>query len=175
MTLENLNQKIITSIKGIYNKKISNNCFQIMKTRQDFEGDFTLVVFPFLSFSGKDLESTAHEIGVVLEKFDEISTFNVIKGFLNFKLSDEFLSSLIKKAYEDKNFGFIYPNQDSPTTLIEFSSPNTNKPLHLGHIRNNLLGHAMSNIFKACGHNVKMVQIINDRGILLRTNITLVV
>ena len=111
------------------------------------------------------MESTANEIGECLINFNEISSFNVIKGFLNLTFSDTFFSILFKNTYEIENFGFESVNDDSPTTLVEFSSPNTNKPLHLGHIRNNLLGYAMSNIFKACGHNVKMVQVINDRGI----------
>ena len=165
MNLDFINKKIEESITDLYSCEIPNKFFHLTKTKSDFDGDFTLIVFPFLSFSKKNLESTANEIGECLINFNEISSFNVIKGFLNLTFSDTFFSILFKNIYEIENFGFESINDDSPTTLVEFSSPNTNKPLHLGHIRNNLLGYAMSNIFKACGHNVKMVQVINDRGI----------
>ena len=165
MNLDFINKKIEESINDLYSCEIPNKFFHLTKTKSDFDGDFTLIVFPFLSFSKKNLESTANEIGECLINFNEISSFNVIKGFLNLTFSDTFFSILFKNIYEIENFGFESINDDSPTTLVEFSSPNTNKPLHLGHIRNNLLGYAMSNIFKACGHNVKMVQVINDRGI----------
>ena len=165
MNLDFINKKIEESITDLFSCEIPNKFFRLTKTRLDFEGDFTLIIFPFLSFSKKNLESTANEIGECLMNFNEISSFNVIKGFLNLTFSDTFFSILLKNSYEIENFGFKSINNDSPTTLVEFSSPNTNKPLHLGHIRNNLLGYAISNIFKACGHNVKMVQVINDRGI----------
>ena len=165
MNLDFINKKVEESITDLYSCKIPKKFFHLVKTKSDFEGDFTLIIFPFLSFSKKNLESTANEIGECLMNFNEISSFNVIKGFLNLTFSDTFFSILLKNSYEIENFGFKLINNASPTTLVEFSSPNTNKPLHLGHIRNNLLGHAMSNIFKACGHNVKMVQVINDRGI----------
>ena len=165
MNLDFINKKIEESITDLYSCEIPKKFFHLTKTRLDFEGDFTLIIFPFLSFSKKKLESTANEIGECLMNFNEISSFNVIKGFLNLTFSDTFFSILLKNSCEIENFGFKSINNDSPTTLVEFSSPNTNKPLHLGHIRNNLLGYAMSNIFKACGHNVKMVQVINDRGI----------
>ena len=165
MNLDFINKKIEESITDLYSCEIPNKFFHLTKTRSDFDGDFTLIIFPFLSFSKKNLESTANEIGECLMNFNEISSFNVIKGFLNLTFSDTFFSILFKNTYEIENFGIEPINDDSPTTLVEFSSPNTNKPLHLGHIRNNLLGYAMSNIFKACGHNVKMVQVINDRGI----------
>ena len=165
MNLDILNKKIEKSISDLYNKKIPSKCFQIIKTKVDFEGDYTLIIFPFLSFSEKDLSSTANEIGNVLQKIEEVSSFNVVKGFLNFHLSDIFFSKILEHVFSAKNFGFISPSSNSKTTLVEFSSPNTNKPLHLGHIRNNLLGFAISNIFKACGHHVKKVQVINDRGI----------
>ncbi len=165
MTLDSLNKKIEKSINDLYNADIPTKFFQIVKTKSDFEGDFTLIIFPFLSFSKKDLTSTANEIGDCLKDFEEISSFNILKGFLNLNLSDTFFSSIFKNAFETENFGFLSSSSNSKTTLVEFSSPNTNKPLHLGHIRNNLLGFSISNIFKACGHNVKMVQVINDRGI----------
>tara|TARA_B100001121_G_scaffold258684_2_gene237474 strand:+ start:11586 stop:13334 length:1749 start_codon:yes stop_codon:yes gene_type:complete len=165
MNLDFINKKIEESITDLYSCKIPNKFFHLTKTKSDFDGDYTLIIFPFLSFSKKNLEFTANEIGECLMSFNEISSFNVVKGFLNLTFTDTFFSTLFKNIYEIENFGFESINDDSPTTLVEFSSPNTNKPLHLGHIRNNLLGYAMSNIFKACGHNVKMVQVINDRGI----------
>ncbi len=165
MTLDFLNKKIEKSINDLYNIEMPSKFFQIIKTKVDFEGDFTLIVFPFLSFSKKDLSATANEIGNSLQEIEEIYSFNVVEGFLNFNLSDSFFSNIFKNVFETKDFGFIEPSNKSKTTLVEFSSPNTNKPLHLGHIRNNLLGFAISNIFKACGHQVKMVQVINDRGI----------
>tara|TARA_S200000501_G_C20852294_1_gene756180 strand:+ start:359 stop:2107 length:1749 start_codon:yes stop_codon:yes gene_type:complete len=165
MTIDFLNKKIEKSINDLYNVDIPSNVCQINKTKSDFEGDFTLIIFPFLSFSKTDLLTTANEIANILKDFDEIDSFNIVKGFLNLNLSDGFLSNLFKTAVESKNYGFLSSKSNSETTLVEFSSPNTNKPLHLGHIRNNLIGFAISNIFKACGHNVKMVQVINDRGI----------
>ena len=165
MNLDFINKKIEESITDLYSCKIPNKFFHLTKTKSDFDGDYTLIIFPFLSFSKKNLEFTANEIGECLMNFNEISSFNVVKGFLNLTFTDTFFLTLFKNIYEIENFGFESINDDSPTTLVEFSSPNTNKPLHLGHIRNNLLGYAMSNIFKACGHNVKMVQVINDRGI----------
>lgn len=165
MTLDFLNKKIEKSVNGLYNVDVPSKYFQIIKTKTDFEGDFTLIIFPFLSFSKKDLLATAIEIGNALQEIEEICSFNIVKGFLNFNLSDEFFYSILQTAFETKDFGFVASSINSKTTLVEFSSPNTNKPLHLGHIRNNLLGFAISNIFKACGHRVKMVQVINDRGI----------
>ena len=110
------------------------------------------------------MELTAIDISESIKKLDEISSVNIVGGFLNFNLSDEFFSKLLELSFETKNFGIKSVTKSSETTLIEFSSPNTNKPLHLGHIRNNLLGNAIANIFNASGHNVK-VQVINDRGI----------
>jgi len=165
MNLDFLNKKIQKSINELYNADIPSKYFQIIKTKSDFEGDFTLIIFPFLVFSKKDLPTTANEIGEALQEIEEMFSFNIVKGFLNFNLSDSFFSHILKKSFEAKQFGFIAPSSTSKTTLVEFSSPNTNKPLHLGHIRNNVLGFAISNIFKACGHRVKMVQVINDRGI----------
>ena len=165
MILEELNKKIETSICSLYNEKIPSKFFQFSRTKADFEGDYTIIIFPFLSFSKKNLELTAIDISESIKKLDEISSVNIVGGFLNFNLSDEFFSKLLEISFETKNFGMKSVTKSSETTLIEFSSPNTNKPLHLGHIRNNLLGNAIANIFNASGHNVKKVQVINDRGI----------
>ena len=138
---------------------------QFQSTRKEFEGDITLVVFPFTRFSKLSPEITAEKIGELLAKLDLIDSFSVIKGFLNLVISNKFwLSEFSKSTFED-NYGFVDIDENSPNYLVEYCSPNTNKPIHLGHIRNNLLGFSLANILKASGKNVKKVQIINDRGI----------
>ena len=138
---------------------------QFQSTRKEFEGDITLVVFPFTKFSKLSPEITAHKIGELLSKLDIIDSFSVIKGFLNLVISNKFwLTEFSKSTFED-NYGFVDIDKNSPNYLVEYCSPNTNKPIHLGHIRNNLLGFSLANILKASGKNVKKVQIINDRGI----------
>ena len=143
----------------------NNYIIQFQSTRKEFEGDITLVVFPFTRFSKLSPEITAKKIGELLAKLDLIDSFSVIKGFLNLVISNKFwLSEFSKSTFED-NYGFVDINENSPNYLVEYCSPNTNKPIHLGHIRNNLLGFSLANILKASGKNVKKVQIINDRGI----------
>ena len=138
---------------------------QFQSTRKEFEGDITLVVFPFTRFSKLSPEITAQKIGELLAKLDLIDSFSVIKGFLNLVISNKFwLTEFSKSTFED-NYGFVDIDENSPNYLVEYCSPNTNKPIHLGHIRNNLLGFSLANILKASGKNVKKVQIINDRGI----------
>ena len=139
---------------------------QFQKTRKDFKGDITLVVFPLLRVSKKGPEQTADEIGNYLkEKVDEVAGFNVVKGFLNLEISKDFWFSQFVKAHNTPNYGVVSSVENAPTYLVEYSSPNTNKPLHLGHIRNNLLGYSVAEIIKASGKNVKKVQVINNRGI----------
>ena len=139
---------------------------QIQKTRKEFDGDITLVVFPLLRASKKDPESTCQEIGNFLKNnVKEVNNFNVVKGFLNLSISSEFWINQFKLALDNENYGELEVNKDADTYLVEYCSPNTNKPLHLGHIRNNLLGYSISKILKASGKNIKRVQIINDRGI----------
>jgi arginyl-tRNA synthetase len=138
---------------------------QFQSTRKEFEGDITLVVFPFTRFSKLSPEITAQKLGELLSKLDIINSFSVIKGFLNLVISNKFwLLEFSKSTFED-NYGFVDIDKNSPNYLVEYCSPNTNKPIHLGHIRNNLLGFSLANILKASGKNVKKVQIINDRGI----------
>lgn len=138
---------------------------QFQSTRKEFEGDITLVVFPFTRFSKLSPEITAKKIGELLSKLDLINSFSVIKGFLNLVISNKFwLSEFSKSTFED-HYGFVDIDENSPNYLVEYCSPNTNKPIHLGHIRNNLLGFSLANILRASGKNVKKVQIINDRGI----------
>ena len=137
---------------------------QIQKTRKEFEGDFTLVVFPLLRRSRKSPEATATEIGEhIVANTPEVSAFNVIKGFLNISLSADFWAERFAEIRADEDFG--QADATGRTVMIEYSSPNTNKPLHLGHIRNNLLGYSVAQILKANGHNVIKANLVNDRGI----------
>ena len=138
---------------------------QFQKTRKEFDGDITLVVFPFTKFSKTGPEETAKKIGNELISLSEIKNFNVVKGFLNIEIEDLFWLSQLDQILNQQDYGFISINKNSPTYLVEYCSPNTNKPIHLGHIRNNLLGFSVAEILKASGKNVKKVQIINDRGI----------
>ena len=138
----------------------------LQETRKEFNADFTLVVFPFLKFSKASPEKTAEIVGSKLStELSEINNFSVVKGFLNLNLSQEFVSKIFAGIESEKNFGITTANNTQPSVMVEYSSPNTNKPLHLGHIRNNLIGHSISNILKASGRNVVQVQIINDRGV----------
>ena len=142
---------------------VSDN-LQIQKTRKEFEGDYTVVVFPLLRASKKSPEATATELGEkIISTTPEISSFNVIKGFLNLVVDASFWASRFAEIVATENFGMAEPS--GRTIMIEYSSPNTNKPLHLGHIRNNLLGYSVATILKANGHNVIKVNLVNDRGI----------
>ena len=162
--IENILTKQIAEILDeIYGDNIYDIQFQ--KTRKEFEGDITLVVFPFTRFSKKSPEITAKEIGERLIKLSEIKSFNVIKGFLNLEIEDSYWLSQFSKIVDEENFGFVKASEKKPIHLVEYSSPNTNKPIHLGHLRNNFLGYSISEILKASGKKVKKVQIINDRGI----------
>ena len=137
---------------------------QIQKTRKEFEGDYTVVVFPLLRASKKSPEATATELGEkIVATTPEIKSFNVIKGFLNLVIDSSFWSARFQEIAEAKDYGMAEPS--GRTIMIEYSSPNTNKPLHLGHIRNNLLGYSVATILKANGHNVIKVNLVNDRGI----------
>ncbi len=137
---------------------------QIQKTRKEFEGDYTVVVFPLLKVSRKSPEATATELGEkIVATTPEIKSFNVIKGFLNLVIDSSFWSARFQEIAEAKDYGMAEPS--GRTIMIEYSSPNTNKPLHLGHIRNNLLGYSVATILKANGHNVIKVNLVNDRGI----------
>ena len=160
----NLHKQVSDSICKLYN--IQGLKIQFQKTRKEFIGDVTIVVFPILSFSKKSPEKTADEIGKYLMKnIEYIINYNVIKGFLNITISNSYWLNLVNFAYKQERFGFNTPPDNSRRYLVEYSSPNTNKPIHLGHLRNNFLGYSISNIIKASGYDVKKVQIINDRGI----------
>jgi len=162
--LNNLKDDIKDIISFKYG--IDKNIIEFQKTRKEFEGDLTLVVFPLIRIFKKSPEEICNEIGYLLSKqIMFISSFNVIKGFLNIELNNNFWIESIIKISKTKNYGITKKNNKSDTTLVEFSSPNTNKPLHLGHVRNIVLGDSVSRIIEATGKNVKRVQIINDRGI----------
>ena len=139
---------------------------QVQKTKREFEGDFTVVVFPLLRYSKQSPEQTGEILGAYLEQSsDLIEAHNVIKGFLNLRVSQQYWKDLLDGPLRSAAFGMSKPGDDSSTVMIEYSSPNTNKPLHLGHIRNNLLGHSVSRILKATGNRVEQVNLVNDRGI----------
>lgn len=159
-----IQNKIKEAIKSLYNHDISINQIQVQRTRKEFDGDFTVVVFPFLKISKKKPEETADDIGKwIVDNLLEINSFNVIKGFLNLSYSQGFWLNWFQQLNEPTK---RLNNLVEPKNLmVEYSSPNTNKPLHLGHIRNNLLGYSVSEILKALGHTVYKTQIVNDRGI----------
>jgi len=161
-----LTDKVKEAIFSLYDHEVDEKQIQLQKTSKDFEGDITLVVFPFLRFSKKKPEETGEEIGNYLqENVKEISGFNIIKGFLNLGMDKKYWIDGFRKMIADPDFGIKKPGSENKTILVEFSSPNTNKPLHLGHIRNNLIGYSLSKIFEANGYIVKKVNIVNDRGI----------
>jgi arginyl-tRNA synthetase len=138
---------------------------EIQNTRKEFEGQYTLVTFPLIKALKKSPEQLGEEIGNALIAKNAISTFNVVKGFLNLGFPTRFWLEKIKEDAQNAEFGFIKNNPNAKSVMVEYSSPNTNKPIHLGHIRNNLLGFSMAQIFKAAGNKVQKIQIINDRGI----------
>ena len=164
MNIENLISQIARqAVENLYGP-VDASALQIQKTRKEFEGDYTLVTFPLLKLSHKSPEVTANEIGArIVADNPQIAAFNVIKGFLNLSLSPAFWIDRFGEIAADATFGDAAPT--GRTIMIEYSSPNTNKPLHLGHIRNNLLGYSVAQILKANGHNVIKVNLVNDRGI----------
>ena len=164
MNIENLILQIARqAVEGLYGP-VDASALQIQKTRKEFQGDYTLVTFPLLKMSRKAPEATAEEIGArIVAENPQINSYNVIKGFLNLSLAPAFWIGRFAEIAADASFGNAAPT--GRTIMIEYSSPNTNKPLHLGHIRNNLLGYSVAQILKANGHNVIKVNLVNDRGI----------
>ncbi len=161
-----LKEKIQEGLIHLYGQQVNENLIQIQNTRKDFTGDYTVVTFPLLRFSKKSPEQTGEELGKYLTgNIDNLKSFNVIKGFLNLELSQNFWLDKFKKAANDEHFGINLPDENAETVLVEYSSPNTNKPLHLGHIRNNLLGYSISKIMEANNNKVIKTNIVNDRGI----------
>jgi arginyl-tRNA synthetase len=167
MTIE---QQIITSaqaaVKELYGQEVPENLVQLQKTRSGFEGNLTLVVFPFLKISHKKPEDTAQDLGAYIKQNCEaIADFNVVKGFLNLVIDKKAWLSLLNEMNQNEKFGEKPVTENSPLVMIEYSSPNTNKPLHLGHVRNNLLGWSLAQIMEANGNKVVKTNIVNDRGI----------
>ncbi len=166
----NIEQKLVSSVigglKALYGQDVPAAQVQLQKTKKEFEGHLTLVVFPFLRMSKKGPEQTAQEIGEYLQANEpSVAAFNVIKGFLNLTIASSAWIELLNGIHADKQYGIVAVTDNSPLVMIEYSSPNTNKPLHLGHVRNNLLGNALANIVAANGNKVVKTNIVNDRGI----------
>jgi len=161
-----LKEKIKEAVQSIYNSEVKSDLIQIQETKKDFKGDFTLVVFPLLRFSKNTPEKTGETIGQYLkENFEAVCDYNVIKGFLNLEISDLWWTEYFKKLAAEKSHLENCAVTAPETILVEYSSPNTNKPLHLGHIRNNLLGYSLYRILAGVGHNVIKTNIVNDRGV----------
>ena len=157
---------VISGLKALYGQEVPEKMVQMQKTKKEFEGHLTLVVFPFLKMSKKGPEQTAQEIGEYLKANDPaVAAFNVIKGFLNLTIASATWIELLNEIQADEQYGLVQVTDASPLVMIEYSSPNTNKPLHLGHVRNNLLGNALANIVAANGNKVVKTNIVNDRGI----------
>ncbi|WP_455608555.1 arginine--tRNA ligase [Bacteroides rodentium] len=166
----NIEQKLVSSVigglKALYGQDVPAAQVQLQKTKKEFEGHLTLVVFPFLRMSKKGPEQTAREIGEYLQANEpSVAAFNVIKGFLNLTIASSAWIELLNGIHADRQYGIVAATDNSPLVMIEYSSPNTNKPLHLGHVRNNLLGNALANIVAANGNKVVKTNIVNDRGI----------
>lgn len=160
-----ISDALIKSVKSLYGQELPEKLAQLQKTRTEFEGDYTVVVFPLLRMSKKKPEDTAEELGKeISNKLNIISGFNVVKGFLNLSVSDKYWVEYFMNNKENDSYGVENTSEGNPF-VIEYSSPNTNKPLHLGHIRNNILGWSVAEIKKAAGKNVKKVNLVNDRGI----------
>ena len=153
-------------LKALYGQDVPAAQVQLQKTKKEFEGHLTLVVFPFLKMSKKGPEQTAQEIGEYLKANEPaVAAFNVIKGFLNLTVASATWIELLNEIHADAQYGIVSADENAPLVMIEYSSPNTNKPLHLGHVRNNLLGNALANIVMANGNKVVKTNIVNDRGI----------
>ena len=167
MNIENkLVDSVINGLKALYGQEVPAAQVQLQKTKKEFEGHLTLVVFPFLRMSKKGPEQTAQEIGEYLQANEPaVAAFNVIKGFLNLTIASSAWIELLNVIHADEQYGITAADDNSPLVMIEYSSPNTNKPLHLGHVRNNLLGNALANIVMANGNKVVKTNIVNDRGI----------
>ena len=157
-----LSKNVIDAFDKLFNVGVKNIEFQ--PTKKEFEGDITIVIFPFVKLLKQNPKDIAEKLGSYLEKQDYVVKYNVVSGFLNLVISDEYYLDFFESIKSNEKYGFITPTAND-AVMVEYSSPNTNKPLHLGHIRNNLLGYSVSEILKASGKKVYKTQIINDRGI----------
>jgi len=160
-------QAVVAGIRDLYGQEVTAESVQLQETRPEFEGNVTLVVFPYLKMSRKRPEETAQQLGEhLLQTVPEVvAKFNVVKGFLNLVIAPAQWILLLQEIRNQERFGFRPVTEDSPLVMIEYSSPNTNKPLHLGHVRNNLLGWALAQVMEANGNRVVKTNIVNDRGI----------
>ena len=164
--LNEINSAAKAAVKALYGQDVPEKMVQVQKTKKEFEGSLTLVVFPFLKMSKKKPEDTAQEIGLWMkENCKAVADFNVVKGFLNIVVAKAAWLSMLNDINMDEHYGEVKATDDSPLVMIEYSSPNTNKPLHLGHVRNNLLGWSLAQIMAANGNKVVKTNIVNDRGI----------
>ena len=158
-------QPITDAVKELFTADIPSNQINFQTTRKEFDGDVTLVVFPMVRLAKKSPEQTANDLGdYLVEHVDFVENYNFVKGFLNMVISESFWLNAYAKAFQTKDYGRVSTGNDSPLTVVEYCSPNTNKPLHLGHIRNNLLGFSVAQILKASGRHVKKVQCIKVLG-----------
>lgn len=163
---QQITEAIRTGIQELYGAEVASSQVQLQKTKKEFKGHLTLVVFPFLRMSRKSPEQTAQEIGeYLLRNEPAVAGFNVIKGFLNLTIASSCWIDLLNSINQQPSYGIIPVTEQSPLVMIEYSSPNTNKPLHLGHVRNNLLGYSLAKILKANGNKIVKTNIVNDRGI----------
>ncbi len=161
-----IKDKFAEAFSELYSHSIDKNTIAIQETRKEFEGDFTVNVFPFVRFAKSKPEELANKLGeYFVNNIPDVKSFNVIKGFLNLSIKSSYWLDIAKEATKNSNYGFELANENAAPIVIEYSSPNTNKPLHLGHIRNNLLGFSIAEILEASGKNVKKVNLVNDRGI----------
>ena len=163
---QQIQQAAQAAVKALYGQEVPEKMVQLQKTRSEFEGSLTLVVFPFVKMARKSPEQTGAEIGEYLvQNCPAVSKYNVVKGFLNLSIADAAWSQLLQDIDADAHYGEKAVHEGSPLVMIEYSSPNTNKPLHLGHVRNNLLGWSLAQIMQANGYKVVKTNIVNDRGI----------
>ncbi|MBR7086907.1 MAG: arginine--tRNA ligase, partial [Prevotella sp.] len=158
---------VVAAVKELYGTEVAESQVQLQKTRSEFEGNLTVVTFPFVRMARKSPEQVGEDIGqwLVAHRSEAVGGFNVVKGFLNLVVAPQAWLRLLKDIDQDENFGYKAPSESEALCMIEYSSPNTNKPLHLGHVRNNLLGWSLAKIMEANGWKVVKTNIVNDRGI----------
>lgn len=163
---QRLQQSVAAAVAKLYGQEVAPESIQVNLTRKDQNGDYTVVVFPLLKVSKKSPDVTGQELGAeIIAAVPEVASFEAVKGFLNLTLSPEYWLGILNNAAANDDYGYRHADDKSPLVMIEYSSPNTNKPLHLGHIRNNLLGYSLSRLLSVCGNKVVKTNIVNDRGI----------
>ena len=167
MSIDNIiAQAVANAVKALYGVETDPSAIRPQETKKEFEGNLTVVVFPWVKAARKSPEDVGREIGDwLVDNEPAVSRFNVVKGFLNIVIEPTYFTSMLAHIDETPDYGRVPVTEDSPLVMVEYSSPNTNKPLHLGHVRNNLLGYSLSEILKACGNRVIKTNIVNDRGI----------